>query len=67
MVNPKRVFTYDKITELIWHDDPNYYSRKAINNHISNLRKKLNVNGRYLKCIESVHGIGYRFYWKNQE
>ena len=64
MVNPKRLFTYDKIVELIWHENPDYYSRKAINNHISNIRKKLKKIDAECDCIESVHGIGYKFSWK---
>ena len=38
--NPKRVFTYEMLLDLVWHEDYTYYSRKAINNHVSNLRKK---------------------------
>ena len=39
--NPKRVFTYEMIMDIVWHEDYDYYSRKAINNHVSNLRRKL--------------------------
>lgn len=67
MANPKRVFTYDKIVEIIWHENPDYYSRKAINNHISNIRNKIKKVAPECDCIESVHGIGYRFFWKYQE
>jgi len=38
--NPNRVFTYELIMDLVWNEDYTYYSRKAINNHVSNLRKK---------------------------
>ena len=40
ILNPKRVFTYEMLMELVWHEDYSYYSRKAINNHISNLAKE---------------------------
>ena len=38
--NPKRVFTYEMLIYLVWEEDYTYYSRKAVNNHISNLRRK---------------------------
>ena len=41
IANPKRVFTYELITDLVWKEDCDFYSRKAIHNHISKLRKKL--------------------------
>ena len=41
ITHPKRVFTYELIMELVWNEDYCYYSRKAVNNHVSNLRKKL--------------------------
>ena len=43
ILNPKRVFTYEMLLDLVWHEDYTYYSRKAINNHISNLRKKIRI------------------------
>lgn len=39
IMNPKRVFTYEMFMDLVWHEDYTYYSRKAVNNHVSNLRK----------------------------
>ena len=44
ILNPKRVFTYEMLLDLVWHEDYTYYSRKAINNHISNLRKKIKIS-----------------------
>ena len=40
ILNPKRVFTYEMLLDLVWHEDYTYYSRKAINNHISNPAKE---------------------------
>lgn len=37
------------------------YSRKAINNHISNLRKKLRVAPDLPDYVKSVYGVGYKF------
>ena len=43
IMHPKRVFTYEMIMDLVWHEDYTFYSRKAVNNHVSNLRKKLKI------------------------
>ena len=59
--NPKRVFTYEMLLDLVWHEDYTYYSRKAINNHISNLRKKLRVAPDLPDYVKSVYGVGYKF------
>ena len=59
--NPCRVFTYEMIMELVWNEDGALYSRKAIINHASNLRKKLKVSDTVPDYIKSVRGIGYKF------
>lgn len=61
MENPKRVFTYEMIMELVWREDCVYYSRKAVNNHVSNLRKKLKITPDIPDYIISVYGVGYKF------
>ena len=61
ILNPKRVFTYEMLLDLVWHEDYSYYSRKAINNHISNLRKKLRVAPGLPDYVKSVYGVGYKF------
>ena len=61
ILNPKRVFTYEMLLELVWQEDYTYYSRKAINNHISNLRKKLRVVPGLPDYVKSVYGVGYKF------
>ena len=59
--NPKRVFTYEMIVDLVWHEDYTFYSRKVISNHISNIKKKIRVISDSHKYIVSVYGIGYKF------
>ena len=59
--NPKRVFTYEMLMDLVWNEDYTYYSRKAVNNHVSNLRKKLKVAHGLPDYVKSVYGIGYKF------
>ena len=60
ILNPKRVFTYEMLMDLVWHEDYTYYSRKAVNNHVSNLRKKLRVAPDLPDYVKSVYGIGYK-------
>ena len=59
--NPKRVFTYEMLLDLVWHEDYTYYSRKAINNHVSNLRKKIRISPDLPDYVKSVYGVGYKF------
>ena len=61
ILNPKRVFTYEMIMDIVWHDKYDFYSRKTISNHVSNLRKKLSVSEDVPKYIKSVHSVGYKF------
>lgn len=61
IMHPKRVFTYEMIMDLVWHEDYTFYSRKAVNNHVSNLRKKIKITPDTPDYIKSVYGIGYKF------
>ena len=56
IMHPKRVFTYEMIMDLVWHEDYTFYSRKAVNNHVSNLRKKLKIAPDIPDYIKSVLG-----------
>ncbi len=61
IMNPRRVLTYDMIIDLVWHENLDYYSHRAINNHVSNLRHKLKVTPETPDYIRSVHSSGYKF------
>ena len=61
ILNPKRVFTYEMLMDLVWEEDYTYYSRKAVNNHVSNLRRKLKIAPDLPDYVKSVYGIGYKF------
>ena len=61
ILNPRRVFTYEMLLDLVWHEDYTYYSRKAINNHVSNLRKKIKIAPDLPDYVKSVYGVGYKF------
>ena len=61
ITHPQRVFTYELIMELVWNEDVTFYSRKAVSNHVSNLRKKLKRTPDGLEYIKNVVGVGYKF------
>ena len=61
IMHPKRVFTYGMIMDMVWHEDYTFYSRKAVNNHVSNLRKKLKIAPDIPDYIKCVYGVGYKF------
>ena len=61
LTHPKRVFTYELIMELVWNEDYTFYSKKAVSNHMSNLRKKLKVTPDALDNIKNIVGVGYKF------
>ncbi|MDE6620658.1 MAG: winged helix-turn-helix domain-containing protein [Lachnospiraceae bacterium] len=61
IMNPKRVFTYDMIMEIIWNENCDIYARRTIINHVSNLRKKLKVSLDIPNYIKNIHCIGYKF------
>lgn len=61
ITHPMNVFTYKVIADLIWQNEYDFYYRKTICNHISNLRKKLRTCSDSPNYIKSIHGIGYRF------
>ena len=59
--HPGRVYSYEVILDLVWQEDYTYYSRKAVNNHISNQRRKIKVAPDVPDYVKSVYGIGYKF------
>lgn len=59
--HPGRVYSYEVILDLVWQEDYTYYSRKAVNNHISNLRRKIKVASDVPDYVKSVYGVGYKF------
>ena len=61
ITHQKRVFTYELIMELVWNEDYSLYSRKAVNNHVSNLRRKLKNTPDSPDYIKNVIGVGYKF------
>lgn len=46
------------IIDLVWNEDYLNYSRKAANNHISNMQKKSKILPDVSDYIKSIIGIG---------
>jgi two-component system, OmpR family, response regulator len=58
VTHPRRVLTRDQLLDLSQHRDMGAFER-SIDNHISRLRKKLEVGRRDPKLIKTVWGGGY--------
>jgi DNA-binding response OmpR family regulator len=56
---PGRVFTRDELVEHLWEGDFEG-DRRAIDVHMSNLRRKLEDDPRNPRRLQTVRGIGYR-------
>jgi two-component system response regulator BaeR len=57
---PERVFSRDQLITNAYHDNLDVFDR-AIDSHIKNLRKKLNVVLPEIDVVQSVYGLGYRY------
>lgn len=60
MAKPGQVFTRLQILENVFGDIYEGYER-SIDTHISNLRKKIDIDSSYSSFIQSVYGVGYKF------
>jgi DNA-binding response OmpR family regulator len=56
---PGRVFTRDELVEHLWEGDFDG-DRRAIDVHMSNLRRKLEDDPRNPRRLQTVRGVGYR-------
>jgi DNA-binding response OmpR family regulator len=56
---PGRVFTRDELVEHLWDGDFDG-DRRAIDVHMSNLRRKLEEDPRNPRRLQTVRGVGYR-------
>ena len=59
--NPKRVFSIDQLFEMVWKTDSLEGDSRTIMVYISNIRKKIEPEGRNTKYIINVRGVGYKF------
>jgi DNA-binding response OmpR family regulator len=56
---PGRVFTRDELVRHLWQSDF-VGDRRAIDVHISNLRRKLEPEPRHPRRLVTVRGVGYK-------
>lgn len=59
--NPGRVFSRDKLLDILWHDEQ-YVETRTVDVHIRRVRKKIEEHGLNPDLIETIRGIGYRMY-----
>jgi DNA-binding response OmpR family regulator len=58
--NPRRVISRDELLNEVWGYD-NYPCTRTVDNHILNLRKKLETKPSHPKHFHTVHSSGYKF------
>jgi len=58
--NPRRVISRDELLNKVWGYE-NYPSTRTVDNHILNLRKKLETEPAHPKHFQTVHSSGYKF------
>ena len=58
--NPDVTFSKEQIYQAVWHEFSNDYFH-AVENTIYQIRKKLRPYLRYMYCIKTVVGYGYKF------
>ena len=57
---PGKVFTRAELVEFALGDEFDGYDR-AVDNHIKNLRQKIEDDSRNPVYVLTVHGLGYKF------
>lgn len=57
---PNKVFTRDELIEIAFSDDFEGYDR-AVDNHIKNIRRKIENDSKNPIYLLTIHGVGYRF------
>jgi DNA-binding response OmpR family regulator len=57
---PGKVFTRAELIDIALGDEFDGYDR-AIDNHIKNLRQKIESDSRKPDYVITVHGLGYKF------
>jgi two-component system, OmpR family, response regulator BaeR len=60
LARPGRVFSRASLLDSV-HDDLRDVSDRAIDSHVKNLRRKIQLADPGCDCISSVYGVGYRF------
>lgn len=58
--NPERVISREQLLNEVWGYD-SYPTTRTVDNHIMNLRQKLEVDPGHPTHFRTVHGAGYKF------
>lgn len=66
MEHPGQVFSRLQLLESVYGDAYEGYER-TIDTHISNLRRKLDLDATQSSLIRSVYGVGYKFFERGRE
>ena len=60
ILNPRRVFTYEMIMEIVWNE-PYSGDYNIVMSHISHIREKIEDDPSHPVYIQTVWGVGYKF------
>ena len=52
--------TYDELIEAVWDDDAYGHTEADINRLVWELRKKIEMDAKEPRFLETVRGLGYR-------
>ena len=58
--NPERVISRDQLLNEVW-GYASYPTTRTVDNHIMNLRQKLEEDPAHPTHFRTVHGVGYKF------
>ncbi|MDR0764814.1 MAG: response regulator transcription factor [Synergistaceae bacterium] len=64
--NPGKAFTREQLIDMVMGDDFDGFAR-AIDNHVKNLRQKIETDSKNPEYILTVYGVGYKFRGKREE
>lgn len=57
---PSKAFTRDELIDMVFGDEFEGFSR-AVDNHIKNIRQKIEPDAKKPRYVLTVHGVGYKF------
>ena len=58
--NRGQAVSRDRLLDLVWGEEI-YVTDRVIDNHVANLRKKIEIDSKAPRFLVSVRGVGYRF------
>jgi DNA-binding response OmpR family regulator len=64
--SPHRIYSIEQLFEIIWGSD-SLGDTRTVMVHISNLRKKIEINPANPQYILTIRGVGYKFIGQNSQ